>query len=142
MNTKLLELLNRTVEDGECWTWQGRTDRCGYGTCGIVAYGDRLVHRAVYLLMGFTIPEGTELDHTCRNRACCNPLHLEPVSHQVNTLRGVSFAAVNAAKTHCDRGHAFSLDNTRIHRYPTHTKRICRACDAIRQQQMKERRAA
>jgi len=142
MNMKLLKLLERTVEDDECWVWQGRTDRHGYGNCGVASYGTTLVHRAVYLLMGFTIPDGTELDHICRNRTCCNPMHLEPVTHRVNTLRGQSFAAVNAALTHCAYGHEFTPENTRIYHYPTYTKRICRICDARRQREMRTRRAA
>jgi hypothetical protein len=34
------------------------------------------------------IPEGLQLDHLCRNRACINPAHLEPVTNLENLRRG------------------------------------------------------
>jgi len=35
-----------------------------------------MYHRHVWTEMFGFIPEGTEVDHMCRNRACCNPAHL------------------------------------------------------------------
>lgn len=39
---------------------------------------------------GKLVPEGLELDHTCKNPRCCNPDHLEPVTNQINVYRGKS----------------------------------------------------
>jgi hypothetical protein len=47
-----------------------------------------MFHRVVYVLLVGEIPEGLILDHKCRVRWCCNPEHLEPVTVQVNTIRG------------------------------------------------------
>lgn len=55
----------------------------------------------------------------------CVADHLEPVTARVNTLRGESFAAKNARKTHCRHGHAFTEDNTYI---TPKLERQCRAC--------------
>jgi len=84
----------------------------------------RLAHRAVYEALVGPIPKGLSLDHLCRNRACVNPEHLEPVSLVENVMRGVSPHAVNARKTHCAHGHAFTAENT----YMVRGERVCRAC--------------
>jgi hypothetical protein len=73
------------VTDG-CWLWTGKRDRGGYGlVCRQQQW--RLAHRAVYEALIGPIPEGLELDHTCSNRSCVNPKHLEPVTRQENNRR-------------------------------------------------------
>ncbi len=120
------------VEANGCLTWTGALVRGGYGTTQAIYDGRRRnisTHRAVYIAVVGPVPEGLQLDHLCRNRACCNPAHLEPVTAWENTMRSTSFAAVNAAKTHCVNGHPFEGDNLR---YGPHgksgVKRYCRAC--------------
>jgi hypothetical protein len=73
-------------DESGCWLWTGCVDRIGYGT--VWWNGTQRAHRAVYLLSGRTIPEGTELDHLCNRRHCVNPDHLEPVTHSENVRRG------------------------------------------------------
>jgi hypothetical protein len=46
------------------------------------------VHRLVYTFVHGEIEEGFVIDHLCRNRQCCNPLHLEKVTIKENTYRG------------------------------------------------------
>jgi len=47
-----------------------------------------MAHRAVYEVLVGPIPEGHVLDHLCRDRGCCNPYHLEPVTQAENVRRG------------------------------------------------------
>lgn len=109
-----------------CQIWQGSLDRHGYGQ--IFAGGKTFrVHRLNYILAKGELDVSVKLDHLCRNRACINPDHLDPVSDRVNILRGESFSAVNARKTHCDHGHEFSKTNTHFSK-----KRNCRACACVR----------
>lgn len=70
--------------ESACWLWAGCTRR-GYGR---VWRGGKMVlaHRVAYELLVGPIPEGLTLDHLCRNRACCNPNDLEPVTDRVNIL--------------------------------------------------------
>ena len=113
----------------DCWEWTGCTVRGGYGIIGGERGRERVyVHRAAYELMKGPIPDGLYIDHLCRNPRCCNPAHLEPVTHRENTLRGVSPPAVNIKKTHCLRGHEFTEANT----YRWKGTRICRTCSDAR----------
>lgn len=71
-----------------CWEFTGAKTN-GYGVVG-AGGGTRtaLVHRIVYMGLVGPIQEGLFLDHLCRNRACCNPLHLEVVTVTENNRRG------------------------------------------------------
>jgi hypothetical protein len=107
-----------------CWLWIAATSTGGYGR---IQWGGRVLqaHRVSYELLVGPIPEGLELDHLCRNRACVNPTHLEPVTTRVNLLRGEGMSARHARATACPKGHDLSGDNVRIR--PT-GGRQCVAC--------------
>src|SRR5205807_1016167 len=74
---------NYTVDPASgCWTWGG-AKRNGYGA--IFVDGRTIsTHRFSYEIHHGPIPLGLTLDHLCRNRACINPDHLEPVTRGVN----------------------------------------------------------
>lgn len=112
-----------------CWEWRGSKNNDQYGIFGIWIGSKQktcLAHRVSYELLSGSISEGLTIDHLCRNRGCCNPTHLEPVSIAINILRGEGYAARNARKTHCARGHEFSPNNTL---YNKKGHRTCRACN-------------
>lgn len=111
--------------DDQCWEWRGAIDDGGYGSLRIKQRTHR-AHRLVYELLVGAIPNGLELDHLCRNRACCNPAHLEPVTKRENALRGISPMAQLARATHCVNGHPF--DETNTGRASTRPGRICLTC--------------
>lgn len=111
-----------------CWDWLGGSVTVwGYGQFHILGHPYQ-AHNVVYTLYVGPVPGGLELDHTCRNRRCVNPGHLEPVTQLVNILRGSSPAALNAVKTHCKRGHVLSGENLRVKRGRRGVLRVCRTC--------------
>lgn len=115
---------------GPCWIFTGCLLK-GYGQIHARALGGtKLVHRVVFELLVGPIPDGLELDHLCRTPACCNPAHLEPVTHAENVNRGVGLVNLIASRqglTHCPQGHEFTPDNTYVN--PTTGFRRCRTCN-------------
>lgn len=113
--------------DGECWLWIGAAVKGKYGTLGRGGrgQGNVLAHVAVYEELVGEVPDGWQVDHTCRVTLCCNPRHLEAVTQAENLRRQA------AAKTHCNRGHRYTPENT-YHPPARPTWRQCRACIKIR----------
>lgn len=118
---------------GGCWQWLAAIDAHGYGRFSV---GGRmkLAHRIAYEMFVAPIPRGLDLDHICRNRACVNPAHLEPVTRSENLSRSPLMGVKNIGKTHCPRGHEYSAENTRFN---TSGARNCRECERSRNRNRK-----
>jgi hypothetical protein len=110
--------------DTRCWVWAGMVDKVtGYARfqiSGRTVYG----HRWAYERFVDLVDDDLQCDHLCRNRACVNPWHLEPVTPLENTRRG----AGHASKTHCPQGHPYDEVNT----YRWNGRRYCLACRKAR----------
>lgn len=100
--------------DAGCWEWT-RASSSGYGTLG-PGREERKAHRLSYRVFVGPMPAGLVIDHLCRNTLCINPLHLEPVTARVNTLRGVSPLALLARQETCINGHPLISDRIVIRR--------------------------
>src|SRR5678815_2102759 len=100
-------------EPGSCWPWSGFISSLGYGQYRRL-YKNYMAHRLIYEHLVGPIPQGLELDHTCKNRRCVNPSHLEPVTHLENIRRGRSY---RRERTHCP---PVSYTHLRAHETPEH----------------------
>jgi hypothetical protein len=104
-----------------CHIWTSTLSE-GYGLIKVNGINTG-AHRVAYLLhYGFI--NHRQIDHTCKNTKCVNPLHLELVTQQVNLSRGNSSAAKNNRKTHCKNGHLFDK--------LCRGKRVCSICSTNR----------
>ena len=108
----------------DCWIWTASKAR-GYGRfyfegIPIPAY------RFAYQFLIAEIPAGLHLDHLCRNPACVNPWHLDPVTPAVNVQRGM--AGILGIGPTCPKGHELTPENT----YREGATQRCRTCSRIK----------
>jgi len=86
-----------------CWNWNFGIHGNGYGVISI-NFIQQYAHVYMWEKDNGPTPSGKELDHKCKNRKCCNPDHLEPVTHAENTRRGKSpfkWEDVNEIRSTC-----------------------------------------
>ena len=122
-------------DDSGCWLWTGHTRR-GYG--GFRDGREVAAHRWAYERCVGPIPDGLQLDHLCRTRACVRPAHMEPVTARENILRGAGLAAQRARATHCPKGHEYTAANT----YARNRHRYCKRCHNELRVEARKRAAA
>lgn len=147
---RFLALVN--IVPGGCWEWLGsKSKTTGYGQFILSARrGEKRVriapYRFIWEYLNGTMADGLEPDHTCNNRACCNPAHIEPVTHGENQRRsyargrkrpGVDYNPRPVSTTHCLRGHEYTPETLYIN---SQKARVCRICDRARCRAYQERR--
>lgn len=112
-----------------CWLWTGFANDGGYGVISVKRSG-RYTHRVAFEALRDAIPAGLQLDHLCRNRLCCNPDHLEPVTPRENFRRSESSSMRASRRNRCLRGHDLNR-----HGYVrlNGKGRVCKRCARIRE---------
>ncbi len=73
-----------------CFLWEGPDSGEGRGGgYGRMSLNGQTVavHLVVYTHFYGYIPGKKQIDHLCNNRRCCNPAHLQMVTHKTNQKR-------------------------------------------------------
>lgn len=123
-----------------CWLWTGSATPTGYGRVYTGEHGNTYVpatHAAWFLAGKGEVPHGHYLCHHCDNPSCVNVAHLfigTPSENMKDASRkkrlpfhaGIGIPALNAAKTHCKRGHPLSGENLYLYEDGTRACRMCR----------------
>jgi hypothetical protein len=112
-----------------CHLWTASLDGHGYGQFSLGGR-PRKAHQIAWVAKHEEMPEGLELDHTCRRPACVNTDHLEPVTHQENIER-----AFKVRPFLC--GHPKTPENTYVR--PSTGHRRCRTCKSAQEKAARRR---
>lgn len=122
-----------------CWNWTVRLDRNGYGVYRWVEGGRRrlrMAHRWVYEQIVGPLTDDVQLDHLCRNVACVNPEHMDPVTQSVNQYRS---ANGYGSRDRCKSGR-HDITEPESWMWNSRGKRSCRECFLISNRAAQARR--
>lgn len=75
--------VDRSGGPDACWMWTGNTDKYRYGSANYrrEKWG---AHQLAWVFSDRLHPRGVEIDHRCRERACCNPTHMRLSTREGN----------------------------------------------------------
>lgn len=112
----------------------GSADNYGYPRVALVQGGvqrSRRVHVLVMLAFVGPRPDGQEIRHLNGDRGDARLVNLAYGTHAENMHDTIAHGTSTGSWTHCQRGHEFTPENTRIE--GPHRRRRCRTCLKIRE---------
>lgn len=125
------KFLNKVKRKRGCWEWLGSKIN-GYGQFYYEGKNYR-AHRLSYKIFIGPTPDDLFVCHKCDNPGCVNPKHLFLGTNSDNQKDCVAKGRHKyAARTHCNKGHEFTPENTMPRKHKTGSYRGCRICDSER----------
>jgi hypothetical protein len=109
-----VEFVDKWHAGTRCLEWTATRSNHGYGRFQLAPGKPVGSHRWFYEYLFGPVGDGLEMDHLCRNRACCNPVHLEPVTRSVNVRRGLVGKITEEDRAVIRRLHAEGVRATAI----------------------------
>ena len=89
----------------DCWLWEGSVAWDGYGqvtACDTGKTYTEKAHRLLYRYYVGEIESGKVLHHTCHNKLCVNPAHLDQLTHKEHmAVHKELWAAANPTCRRC-----------------------------------------
>lgn len=143
---RIMEKVSPEPNSG-CWLWMASLDGHGYGQIMLPNNKVRRAHRELYQCVKGEVAKNLDLDHLCRNRACVNPDHLEPVTRSVNLRRGLGPQKTkewHAKQMGCVNGHKYEAGSYFVyfHAKRNRSYRVCKICASAAQAAYKLRSAS
>lgn len=125
---------------GFCWNWTGAKGQHGHGFFNLgkeTGWKGIGAHKFAWLDLMQEDTTGRDLDHLCRNPACVNPDHLEPVTHRENMYRGYAPGIRTRVTRVCKAGH--NLDEVGFYTAAS-GRQTCKVCAAARSKRYLEKK--
>lgn len=121
MMDRFFEKIRKT---NDCWWWLAGKDKDGYGRIKVRGKTFQ-AHRFSWCIHNKKIPDGMSVLHQCDNSSCVNPEHLF-LGTALDNNRDRDSKGRNgySKRTHCPKGHEYSLENTTV----WNKTRKCRIC--------------
>jgi hypothetical protein len=122
---------NGKQDDTKCWLWTGVTNNAGYGMLRVSTdVHMATVHRIMYIETFNTVKYGdkVEVQHTCGNKLCVNPKHLQLGDIVSRHILQAKYNAYNKMMSH-DREKMWPVcEHCGESTYLPHFERLHRLC--------------
>lgn len=95
----------------DCWNWSLSCNKAGYGVIRVKGKTLR-AHRVIYSIVhDISLDKLPSLDHTCENKKCVNPDHLDLTTHRPNNRRAKGWMFKDGT-WFCGNNHKMTDENT------------------------------